>query len=180
MEIIDIDSFPEEIDKKDFLIKHIEKDMLDLEFHYKSDFTNTKVLRDFIDTIFVIFNIKDLWKSRFVLISDELNNNAIEYGTKSGDLNKMRLLVSKNDLGILINLEVIDSGNGEKSKNSKEMEDLRLERLDRGFDNHRGIRGRGLFQIIHKIVDDLYFKDSSPIGLIVGVHKQLNFGTDIN
>jgi hypothetical protein len=83
MEIIDIDTFPEDIDKKDFLLKHIEKDMLDIEFHYKSDFSNTKTLREFIDNVFVIFNIKDLWKSRFIIISDELNNNAIEYGTKA-------------------------------------------------------------------------------------------------
>lgn len=79
MEIIDIETFPEDLDKKDFLLEHIKEDRLDLEFQYKSDFSNTKTLREFIDNIFVIFNIKDLWKSRFVLISDELNNNAIEY-----------------------------------------------------------------------------------------------------
>jgi hypothetical protein len=97
MEIINIDTFPDSLDKKDFLIKHIDKDMLDLEFQYKSDFSNTKILREFIESIFSVFNIKDLWKSRFVLISDELNNNAIEYGTKSLDLNKMKILISKND-----------------------------------------------------------------------------------
>lgn len=79
MEIIDIDTFPDSVDKKDFLSKYIDNDILDLEFHYKSDFNNTKTLREFIDSIFNIFNIKDLWKSRFILISDELNNNAIEY-----------------------------------------------------------------------------------------------------
>lgn len=180
MEIIDIETFPEDLDKKDFLLEHIKEDRLDLEFQYKSDFSNTKTLREFIDNIFVIFNIKDLWKSRFVLISDELNNNAIEYWTKSWDLNKMKLFVSKNNDWVLINLEVIDSWNWEKAKTSKEMEDLRLERLDRGFDNHKWIRWRGLFQIIHKIVDDLYFKDSSPVWLIVWVNKQLKFWNDLN
>ncbi len=180
MEIINIDTFPDSLDKKDFLIKHIDKDMLDLEFQYKSDFSNTKILREFIESIFSVFNIKDLWKSRFVLISDELNNNAIEYGTKSLDLNKMKILISKNDEWILINLEVIDSWNWEKAKTSKEMDDLRLERLDRGFDNHKWIRWRGLFQIIHKIVDNLYFRDSSPVWLIVWVNKQLKFENDLN
>lgn len=180
MEIIDIDTFPDSMDKKDFLSKYINNDILDLEFHYKSDFNNTKTLREFIESIFSVFNIKDLWKSRFVLISDELNNNAIEYWTKKDDLNRMKIIVSKNDEWILVNLEVIDSGNWEKSRNSKEMEDLRLERLDRGFDNHKWIRWRWLFQIIHKIVDDLYFKDSNPIWLIVWVNKQLKSWTDIN
>lgn len=180
MEIIDIEAFPEDLDKKDFLLEHIKEDRLDLEFQYKSDFSNTKTLREFIDNVFVIFNIKDLWKSRFVLISDELNNNAIEYWTKSWDLNKMKLFVSKNNDWVLINLEVIDSWNWEKAKTSKEMEDLRLERLDRGFGNHKWIRWRGLFQIIHKIVDDLYFKDSSPVWLIVWVNKQLKFWNDLN
>lgn len=180
MEIIDIDTFPENIDKKDFLLEHIDKDMLDLEFHYKSDFNNTKILREFVDNIFWIFNIKDLWKSRFILISDELNNNAIEYWTKFQELNKMKIALSKNDEWIFVNLEVIDSGNWEKAKTSQEMEDLRLERLDRWFDNHKWIRWRGLFQIIHKIVDDLYFRDSSPIWLIVWVNKQLKFWNDIN
>lgn len=180
MEIIDIDTFPDSVDKKDFLSKYIDNDILDLEFHYKSDFNNTKTLREFIDNIFSIFNIKDLWKSRFVLISDELNNNAIEYWTQAWYNNIMKLFISKNDSGVLVNLEVIDSWNWEKAKNSKEMENLRLERLDRGFDNHKGIRWRGLFQIIHKIVDDLYFKDASPVWLIVWVNKQLKFWTDIN
>lgn len=180
MEIIDIDTFPEDLSKKDFLIEHIDNDVLDLEFHYKSDFNNTKILREFVDTIFSIFNIKDLWKSRFVIISDELNNNAIEYWTKSLDLNKMKIVLSKNDEWIIVNLEVIDSGNWEKAKTSEEMEHLRLERLDRGFGNHKWIRWRGLFQIIHKIVDNLYFRDSNPSWLIVWVDKQLKFWNDIN
>jgi two-component sensor histidine kinase len=34
-----------------------------------------------------------MWKTRFVLIADELNNNAIEYGSRSNEYNKLRLKI---------------------------------------------------------------------------------------
>ncbi|MDD4151442.1 MAG: ATP-binding protein [Candidatus Gracilibacteria bacterium] len=180
MNLINIDEFPEDKSKKETLLNYIENQNLNIEFQYKSDFKNTKVLREFIETSFLIFNVKSIWKSRFILISDEINNNAIEYGSLDNEINKLTLNIEKIEDGISINLEVVDTGNGKASKKSVDMYDLEEKKLENGFDNHTGIRGRGLFQIIYKIVDELYFKDSENGGLIVGVKKNLKKNIDLN
>jgi hypothetical protein len=53
--------------------------MLEINFLFKSDFNNAKYLRDFIIVIFDMMGFDPIWKSRFTLITDELNNNSIEY-----------------------------------------------------------------------------------------------------
>jgi hypothetical protein len=47
------------------------------------------------------------------------------------------------------------------------MENLKQEKKQLGFEGHHSIRGRGLFLITEKIVDNLYFKDATDGGLIV-------------
>jgi two-component sensor histidine kinase len=48
-------------------------------------------------------------KFKIVLIVDELNNNAIEYGSKPEDHNIMRLDIKKDSNYYYINIEVEDS-----------------------------------------------------------------------
>ena len=47
------------------------------------------------------------------------------------------------------------------------------EKITIWFDSHNSIRWRGLFLIIYKLVDNLYFKDSTKGGLIVGIQKKV-------
>lgn len=55
------------------------KQSLDVHIEYPALFSNSKILRDFIGDITSILNIQDIIKSRLILITDELNNNSIEY-----------------------------------------------------------------------------------------------------
>lgn len=56
-------------------------------------------------------------------------------------------------------IEVSDTGRGTEAKTSKEMEEIRKLREMQGFDSYLGKRGRGLFQLITNLVDELYFRD---------------------
>jgi anti-sigma regulatory factor (Ser/Thr protein kinase) len=55
--------------------------VLNVEFIYQSKYQNTKKLRDFVEVICDVLKLSNTLTSRIILISDELNNNAIEYGT---------------------------------------------------------------------------------------------------
>jgi hypothetical protein len=54
-----------------------------------------------------------------------------------------------------------------------EMETLRAHQLKLWYGNHESIRWRGLFMIIVKSVDRLYFKDTKTWGLIVWIKKNI-------
>jgi len=114
--------------------------------------------------------LDDKWSRRVVLIIDELNNNAIEYGSASWDINKMKFLFTQEEK-ISLKIEVEDSGKWEKSKDAAYMESLQKKRLGQWFSDHKSIRWRGLFMIIINLVDKLYFRDSDSGWLIVGVEK---------
>lgn len=47
--------------------------------------------------------------SRLTLMVDEMNNNAIEYGSQAGDINKLRFHCNYTKDTIDINIEVEDS-----------------------------------------------------------------------
>ncbi|MDD5769493.1 MAG: ATP-binding protein [Candidatus Gracilibacteria bacterium] len=179
MEEIFIDEISSISLSKDYLSRFYNDDIFELSFLFKSDFNNTKHIRDVLFVISGILGIDSTWKNRFVLIVDELNNNAIEYGTKKGGLNILRFKGKKQDGKIFINIEVEDEGNGTKSKKACDMEILRNQKTELGFNNHNSIRGRGLFLIITKLVDKLYFKDSQKGGLIVGIDKVLDYNETI-
>ncbi len=57
------------------------------------------------------------------------------------------------------------------------MEEVRKLNEMQGFDSYLGKRGRGLFQLISNLVDELYFQDSESGGLTVGIKKKLKFVT---
>ena len=157
-------------DKEAFIQGLFHDDNFDVCFCYESDFQKTQLLRDIIDIIANICWLDDKWRRRIVLIVDELNNNAIEYGSKKGDLNKMTFSFQRNTK-TLLSIEVEDSGAGKDAKNAETMRKLQSTKIKEGFENHASIRGRGLFMIIVNLVDELYFKDSDAGGLIVWVHK---------
>ncbi|MEA3386863.1 MAG: hypothetical protein U9Q66_00185 [Patescibacteria group bacterium] len=78
MNIVDIDSLTSDY-KKLLLTSMVIDNSLDVTFKYNADYLNTKILRDFVDEAFTLFDVDKKWISRLILISDELNNNAIEY-----------------------------------------------------------------------------------------------------
>lgn len=154
---------------EDILPSLIEDDKLSLKIDYKSDFRSAKSLRDIIEWYLNFFNFEKKWISRVILISDELNNNAIEYWSMEWEINSMVLTIDWNN----INIEVIDTGNWSEAKTSLEMEEVRESRLNKWFSEHKSIRWRGLFMIITRLVDELYFKDTDKWGLIVWIKKAL-------
>jgi hypothetical protein len=48
---------------------------------FGADHSQSKIIRDFIGFIFDHHNIRTPWGGRFILITDELVNNAIEHGS---------------------------------------------------------------------------------------------------
>lgn len=53
------------------------------------------------------------------------------------------------------------------------MEEIRKLKATDGFSGYLGKRGRGLFQLITNLVDELYFRDNPTGGLCVGIRKKL-------
>ena len=146
-----------------------------IEFVYKSDFKNAKILRDCVEYILQSFNLAQKDIARYVLACDEMNNNAIEHGSKPGDTNTLRIQINKTETQISLDIQVQDSGNGSTAKSAQQMNECKNKRLQIDFTKHNSIRGRGLFLIIVNIVDELYFKDADKWGLIVGFKKDLPY-----
>jgi len=160
-------------DIKTFIEWQVKNNIFDVSFLYDSSFISSKKLRDIIDTICSVIGISSKWKTRFVLIVDELNSNAIEYGSKEWDENELKIYIEKKDNTFDIKISVQDAGTGEKIKTASQMEELRKKSKWDTPANHKSIRWRGLFMIISNLVDKLYFSDGNPKWLIVGVEKKL-------
>jgi len=67
----------------------------DLEIIFKTDYNQSKIIRDLILLLFRENKIEVPWKNRFTLISDELVNNSIEYGSLPLDKNRFTIHFSK-------------------------------------------------------------------------------------
>lgn len=156
--------------KKEDIRNNFIWDSFSATFIFKSDFKYTKTLRDSVFNIRQFLKMDKLRISRLMLIVDELNNNSIEYWSKEGEYNKMIVNISKGK-DLYINIEVIDTWNWKKAKTASEMEQLRNERLKKWFHWHDSIRWRGLFMIITRLVDELYFKDDINWWLVVWIKK---------
>lgn len=146
---------------------------LDLELIYGSNFLNTGTIRNFVSLLCDKLYIDPILKFKMILITDELNNNAIEYGSLEKDVNKMRISIIKDDLYYHFIIETEDSWKWKYHKTSKEMQILGEKKLKEWFKNHFSIRWRWLFLIIKNIVDEIYFKDSITWWLIVGIKKKI-------
>lgn len=162
-----------EQDKKNLLQSKLSWEGLSVNFLYDSDFKSAKILRDYVEAACDILGLENKWKSRLILITDELNNNAIEYGSWVWEKNNMRFSILQGSDWIHIQTEIEDTWKGTFAKTAEEMENLRKERTVKWFKNHDSIRWRGLFMIITNLVDNLYFKDSENGWLIVGIQKTL-------
>lgn len=162
--------------REEIAVSLSENNDVDILVPYTSDFQNAKILREFIDDLCKAFWVSPKWRTRLVLIVDELNNNAIEYGSKSWDINKMYIYIErKSESDISITARVIDAGTGERAKKAKDMEELRKEHEQEDFSCHSSIRWRGLFLIISRLVDGLSFSDDQDgWWLIVQVEKHLS------
>lgn len=173
--MVNIDRLDNKLNKKAH-IKKLAEDInnVDINFEYTSDFRNAKELRDFIEAISELVWVPSKWKNRLILIADEINNNAIEYGSLPEDMNRITVKMKKEGTKINVKFEVEDTWKWKEPKTAKEMYNLKENKLEKGFENHTGIRGRWLFLIIHKTVDNLYFEDSENGWLIVWIEKILD------
>lgn len=120
----------------------MKKNSINIQFEYLSDFKNAKILRDFVKIIFTEFQLSDVDIARFVLACDEINNNAIEYGSKNEEKNLLRLQITKQNQIISINIEAEDTGNGKSSKTAEEMEEYKQDSMKENYCHHKSIRGR--------------------------------------
>ena len=157
-----------------FIKSNFHKNWLDVMIEFPAIFESAKVLRDFIVDIADFFCFKDTWKSRLTIIADELNNNSIEYWSVKDDINRMIIKIIIVWEAVELVLEVEDSWKWIESKTASEMFDIKNARISKWFEKHKSIRGRWLFLIITKLVDELYFKDSKTWWLIVGIRKKID------
>lgn len=174
MEKFYLDKLSENDNKKEIIDSFIKDNSLELEFIYNSDFSLTKHLRDFIEVIWSSFWICEKTVSRIILISDELNNNAIEHWSDKDWQNILRIKIKKENEKIFLNLEVEDNWKWKDKTSALEMETLRAHQLKKWYDSHDSIRWRWLFLIIVRIVDRLYFRDSKNGWLIVWIKKEID------
>lgn len=144
--------------------------------HFEADHSNSKIIRDFMGEIFNAHSIHRPWRGRFILIADELINNAIEHGSAPGDIDKCIINAGIQEDGkFIISLEVHDTGRGGKSFNPKNFK--KAKQLIEHTDNNNIYlekRGRGLLHITNKLVDTLSFQENPNGGLSVKVEKCIN------
>lgn len=145
----------------------------ELSIIFNSDYSQSRIIRNIIVFLFEKNNIGSPWKNRFSLISDELVNNSIEYGSIAYDKNTFFIKFSVTNNCLNINLEVHDTGKWDFSKTSIQMEEIRKEKQADPSAIYLWKRWRWLFQLITNIVDELYFKDKEGWWLIVWVNKTI-------
>jgi len=165
------------IDYQD-LIEYIDTNIydfknFDLSIYFKSDYSQSKIIRSLMLYILDKNNVTVPWKGRFSLISDELVNNSIEYWSMPLDKNIFILSFKTESNTSNINIEVHDTWKWAYAKKSYEMEEIRNQKEAEGFDWYLWKRWRWLFQLIKNIVDEIYFKDKEWGGLIVWINKKL-------
>lgn len=138
-----------------------------------ADHSQSKIIRDFVGKIFDAHSIHALWRGRFILITDELINNAIEHGSAKDDLDSCIIHAWRSEKWeFQISLEVHDTGNGKDS--------WAIGDMSRVMDTHTrhkwvymGKRWRWLFHITEKLVDNLTFSESPIGGLAVKIEKTI-------
>ncbi len=77
---------------------------------FLSDYTQSKMIRDGVLFLFEKNAINVPWKNRFALISDELVNNSIEYGSMPLDKNEVYVYFTKKSGKLAVCIEVSDTG----------------------------------------------------------------------
>ncbi len=128
-------------------------------------------IRDFtLNLIKNMTHFEEKWAFRFQSIVDELCNNAIEHGSKAGEMIRILFI---NDPEKFIEITVQDTGTHDPHMTASEIQKLVDERrADQSFNTM--IRGRGLPKIVAEWTDELEFKDNENGGVDVRVRKYLN------
>lgn len=147
---------------------------IDVEIDFGTDHSQSKIIRDFVWMIFDAHAIGSPWRGRFILIADELINNAIEHGSAAGDIDGCIIRAWKgSDENFSITLEVHDTGRGKDSEKAKNMIQIRNELKKDDNEVYMEKRGRWLFYITEKLVDHFEFLQSPRGGLAVRVEKTI-------
>lgn len=144
--------------------------------NFKADFSNSKIIRDFVWEVFDAFSIHHPWRGRFILIADELINNAIEHGSLPGDIDQCIVTAGRREEDgrrFFISFEVHDTGKwkANKPQNMEKIKEAKMNLSETENTIYMEKRGRGLFHITDKIVDKLTFGESKKGGLAVKVEK---------
>lgn len=152
------------------------EDTLSYSIDFWADHSQSKIIRDFVGFIFDKYQIHHPWRGRFILITDELINNAIEHGSTQWDIDNC-IIESWIDgtRWFYITLEVHDTGRWKDAKDAKHMEDVKTKKLEEHNKDwiHMEKRGRGLFYITEKLVDRLSFSESPRWWLAVKIEKNI-------
>lgn len=168
--------YPKAIEKLQNILKENTSTIFECHLDFSADHTKSKIIRDFIGNVFDFYDIHHPWRWRFILITDELINNAIEHGSATGDTDSCIIHAGRNGDEFFIELEVHDTGNGKDAKDAKHMNKIKEERLH-SENIEDGVymekRGRGLFHITEKLVDRLSFSESPKGGLAVKIEKRI-------
>jgi len=134
-------------------------------------------IRDFTKTVVQnMTGFSEQWAFRFQSVVDELTNNAIEFGSATGQDVQVTFLSTK---GEKIEIFVKDTGTGAAKKSAKEMEKLVENRRKANPATILSIRGRGLAQIVANWTDELNFHDNPEGGLTVHVIKNIEKGEEL-
>ena len=150
--------------------------IIECQIEFWADHAQSKIVRDFVGYIFDKYSVDKLWRGRFVLITDELINNAIEHGSIAWDLDSCIIYAHEDsDENFSITLEVHDTGKWKDSKDANHMEDIKNQKLWEHNTEwvHMEKRGMGLFYITEKLVDRLSFDESIKGWLAVRVEKNI-------
>jgi len=140
---------------------------------FGADHSQSKIIRDFVWMIFDAHKIEAPWRGRFILITDELINNAIEHGSIQDDLDSCIIEAHRGDDGTFqISLEVHDTGKGKDSWNIQNMGNI-MNTHTRHKWVYMGKRWRWLFHITEKLVDSLSFSESPKWWLAVRIEKSI-------
>ncbi len=135
-----------------------------------ADHAQSRVIRDIVGSIFDYYQLVTPWKGRFTLVTDELVNNAIEHGSKSGDKNYCNINIRQDSVLFHISIEIHDPGHGDGVKDPETLNEIREEKLKKD-QMDLGKRGRWLFIITERIVDKLTFESSPLGGIMVKIEK---------
>jgi anti-sigma regulatory factor (Ser/Thr protein kinase) len=129
-------------------------------------------IRDFVVNLTKnLTGFSEQWAYRFQAVVDELCNNAIEHGSRPGEMIHLTLISDKNK-----SLEVLveDTGTGKEKHSAAQMQALLNDRKQMmATQQYLGFRGRGLPKIVGEWTDELVFEDAESGGLRVRVKKYL-------
>ncbi len=147
---------------------------IDTQIDFWADHSQSKILRDYVGKIFEVNGITSSWKGRFILITDELINNAIEHWSSIWDLDSCVIRAGKDiNEWFFINIEVHDTGTGKDSEKAKDMIQVRNNHQVSTDEVYMEKRGRWLFYITEKLVDKLSFSESPKWWLAVTIEKNI-------